>query len=771
MSLLKFKWMPFIIVLILFIQLISPLGSKNKAMAASATVEYRGMISYGGSMVGDFRVNGEQAFCIEHFKPTPPTNTPNKGISVYNNKKIAAALYWGWGGDKNIFGSDRERGVVVTSLVLSRIYTGVDAGGKSIPGYSKLYEKAMSEDVPNANINFSKSSINSSVSGNVQKTETNKFIADSSNKVSFNLPNEITLHNVTTGKNKTGGTVTLKGGDSFYLTAPLSYGKDFGTGALKGAMKELAPMVVAMKNSSYQTLSFGVFRDPLDTASFKANFEVRQKKITVQHKDKYNSALLEEQSYTRNIGSAYTFSPKSKITKGSNTYVPVSTSKFTGTLGNKDLSLTFWYNLQRTITIKHVDARDNKLLKTETETKLRGDKYSYSPKTNLKKGDYTYRPTSTAKKTGTVAGSNITLTFYYDVPLIETGLEKIQVYTAPAKDGLPVKVNLSKVNNYPATNGDMAEAKVNVALYQGSTKVASNAYTAKTLPKNIDFKVPANKLAVNQKNAYTVKIEGYSKNEIDVISDAAMITTDGYTSSERSLHTNNTSLSFTGVVMTEREIRKDMKVYNETLKVNLTKLKKEWTGYGFENPIDVIYTNDLGQKFSGEFDFYAPSSITDDTYLTYSKSGNRSKIMFEETSHKESKNQDVLTTTKRFEFPQVKVEKITGHLFSNDQVAKKDTRIKHPLIDGGRKFYTPIWGDIGTYELETKNIEPMGVHKVNVSMKQDFEIFASMYGHMDSPTREQDAIYLRPVNADDPDFPDNWTEEDKKAYFEWNKKR
>ncbi|MDA6365844.1 hypothetical protein OSK45_28695, partial [Escherichia coli] len=89
--------------------------------------------------------------------------------------------------------------------------------------------------------------INSSVSGNVQKTETNKFIADSSNKVSFNLPNEITLHNVTTGKNKTGGTVTLKGGDSFYLTAPLSYGKDFGTGALKGAMKELAPMVVAMK--------------------------------------------------------------------------------------------------------------------------------------------------------------------------------------------------------------------------------------------------------------------------------------------------------------------------------------------------------------------------------------------------------------------------------------------------------------------------------------------------------------------------------------------
>lgn len=770
MSLLKFKWMPFIIVLVLFIELISPLGSKNKAMAASATVEYRGMISYGGSMVGDFRVNGEQAFCIEHFKPTPPTNTPNKGISVYNNKKIAAALYWGWGGDKNIFGSDRERGVVVTSLVLSRIYTGVDAGGKSIPGYSQLYEKAMSEDVPNANINFSKSSINSSVSGNVQKTETNKFIADSSNKVSFNLPNEITLHNVTTGKNKTGGTVTLKGGDSFYLTAPLSYGKDFGTGALKGAMKELAPMVVAMKNSSYQTLSFGVFRDPLDTASFKANFEVRQKKITVQHKDKYNSALLEEQSYTRNIGSAYTFSPKSKITKGNNTYVPVSTSKLTGTLGNKDLSLTFWYNLQRTITIKHVDARDNKLLKTETETKLRGDKYSYSPKTNLKKGDYTYRPTSTAKKTGIVAGSNITLTFYYDVPLIETGLEKIQVYTAPAKDGLPVKVNLSKVNNYPATNGDMAEAKVNVALYQGSTKVASNAYTAKTLPKNIDFKVPANNLAVNQKNAYTVKIEGYSKNEIDVISDAASITTDGYTSSESSLNVNNTSLSYTGVIMTEREIRKNMVVYNESLQINIKKPERKITGYGFEYPVDVVYKSDLGQKFISKFDFYVPKSLID-TYLSYPVSNNLSKISFDETNHKESLGQSVLTTTKRFELPEVNIEKITGNLFTNSQVSGKDSRIKHEIIAGGRKLYTPIWGDLGTYQLEMKNAVPLGVHKINVSMKQNLEIYASMIGHMDSPTGKQDAIYLRPINADDPDFPDNWTEEDKKAYFEWNKKR
>jgi hypothetical protein len=39
---------------------------------------------------------------------------------------------------------------------------------------------------------------------------------------------------------------------------------------------------------------------------------------------------------------------------------------------------------------------------------------------------------------------------------------------------------------------------------------------------------------------------------------------------------------------------------------------------------------------------------------------------------------------------------------------------------------------------------------------------------MDSPTKKQDVIYLQPINGDDPLFPNNWTEEEKKIYFEWN---
>lgn len=34
--------------------------------------------------------------------------------------------------------------------------------------------------------------------------------------------------------------------------------------------------------------------------------------------------------------------------------------------------------------------------------------------------------------------------------------------------------------------------------------------------------------------------------------------------------------------------------------------------------------------------------------------------------------------------------------------------------DGGRKLYTPIWGDLETYQLEMKNPVPLGVHKINM---------------------------------------------------------
>lgn len=741
---------------------------RNVVNAAAPKVEYLGQARYGVDIVGKFRVNGKIAFCVDHAKATPPTGTGYGGGNPYKNEKIRAILYYGAGGPGDVVGTS-DAGIVATSLALDSVMNnGYNSKYERVPGYKKLMDHANAQDAPSTSAAFSKTTAKSSVSGNVQKSETIVFNADPRNSVNLSVPSGVTLH---VGKSSyTNRTVTIKGGQSFYLTAGLNYGKDVTFSNVKPSLGTYQSILFLPNSSHYQRLGQGLVTDPAPTRSLTVDFQVRQKKINVQHIDKHTNKLLTSESYTRNIGSSYSFSPKSSITQGSNKYLPVNNNKQSGTLGNSDITLKFFYNLERTITVKHVDARDNRLITSQSYKALRGTSYSYGPRTDLKKGNYTYRPVSTAKKTGTVGANNITLTFYYDVPLIKTGLEKIQIYTAPANQGLPVKVNLTKENIYPDTVGDMANAKINVSLYDGNTKIVSNAYTAKSLPKSIDFKIPSSYLKVNQKKAYTVKLEGFSKNEVDVISDAATLSTDGYTSAERSFNVkNNLSFNFTGAIMTEREIRKNMVVFNENLQVNLKKLEKKLTGYGFEYPIDVEYTNDLGQKFTSKFELYVPKSLID-SHLTYPVSNNTSKISFDETNHKESTIQTALNTTKRFELPEVNIEKRTGNLFSNSQVSGKDSRIKYEIIQGGRKLYTPIWGDLGDYPLEVRNVDPLGVHKINVSIEQYLNIVAYMYGHMDSMTGKKDAIYLRPINSDDPKYPDNWSAEDKKRFEQWNKK-
>ncbi len=232
---------------------------------------------------------------MEHAKPTPLTGSANDGGNIYDNKKIAAALYWGWNGTNNIF-TDRNQGIVVTSLVLSELYTGVPSGTNT-PGYAELMAHAQAEDVPDDTISFSSSSVNSSINGNEQRSETIIFNGDLKNTVSFKLPAEITFVNQTTGQVQAGGTVTIKGGDSFYLSAPLSYDADYHSGVLKGSMKEYAPILYKMTNSSLQSLVRGVEGDPLSTINFKVHFEAREGQIEVSKAGNNTSSLIPGATY------------------------------------------------------------------------------------------------------------------------------------------------------------------------------------------------------------------------------------------------------------------------------------------------------------------------------------------------------------------------------------------------------------------------------------------------------------------------------------------
>ena len=741
--------------------------------ARSAKIEYIGKVtSSTGSTVGRFKVNGQWAFCVDHAKTSPPSNTSYDSGSIYNNESIRAILYYGYGGIGNEIGTSNDAWVATTLALDSVMNNNDSAYRRKIPGYSILMDHAQKKDAPSTDASFSKSSVTSSVSGDRQVSETITFNADYRNSITLAVQSGTTI--VVDGKSYTNGNVTINGGQSFYITAPLDYSNNVVYSNIKPSLKIYQSILYMPTSSKYQRLGQGMEQDPPPIQNLSVEFKARQRNITVLHKNRHDGSILLQENDKKNIGSNYTYYPKNPLYKDGTTFIPESTNSKSGTVPNQDLTIEFWYNAQQNITIQHIDNRDGSIISQENEKKNRGEQYSYSPKNDLKKGDYTYRPISNQVQSGTVGNSDITIKFYYDVPLIKAGLKKIQIYTEQADKGLPVKVEIDKKYIYDENIADMSNSKIKLGLYDNSNnEVISKEFTAKTLPEMLDMTIPSTKLKKDSSKSYTLKIEGYDSNMVDVISNAMSLTTDGYTSSEKIIKVDSSkqdNLSYRGVVMTEREVGKNMKVYYETLDIPLERIKRMRTGYGVEVPLDLTYINEIGSNdLDFSFDFKAQDEIVDKSYIEYSSKNGVSTVALENTSKKSSTNNNVTISKQKFELQHINVEKRTGALFNDNQVNNQDSRIQYDLIDGGRKFYLPIWARIGDYQANVESTKDIGINKINVEIGYDINIYAHMYAHMDSESILDDAIILEPIDSDNPfpnGIPKGWTKENLDALNE-----
>ena len=741
--------------------------------ARSAKIEYIGKVtSSTGSTVGRFKVNGQWAFCVDHAKTSPPSNTSYDSGSIYNNESIRAILYYGYGGIGNEIGTSNDAWVATTLALDSVMNNNDSAYRRKIPGYSILMDHAQKKDAPSTDASFSKSSVTSSVSGDRQVSETITFNADYRNSITLAVQSGTTI--VVDGKSYTNGNVTINGGQSFYITAPLDYSNNVVYSNIKPSLKIYQSILYMPTSSKYQRLGQGMEQDPPPIQNLSVEFKARQRNITVLHKNRHDGSILLQENDKKNIGSNYTYYPKNPLYKDGTTFIPESTNSKSGTVPNQDLTIEFWYNAQQNITIQHIDNRDGSIISQENEKKNRGEQYSYSPKNDLKKGDYTYRPISNQVQSGTVGNSDITIKFYYDVPLIKAGLKKIQIYTEQADKGLPVKVEIDKKYIYDENIADMSNSKIKLGLYDNSNnEVISKEFTAKTLPEMLDMTIPSTKLKKDSSKSYTLKIEGYDSNMVDVISNAMSLTTDGYTSSEKIIKVDSSkqdNLSYRGVVMTEREVGKNMNVYYETLDIPLERIKRMRTGYGFEVPLDLTYINEIGSNdLDFSFDFKAQDEIVDKSYIEYSSKNGVSTVALENTSKNSSTKNNVTISKQKFELQHINVEKRTGALFNDNQVNNQDSRIQYDLIDGGRKFYLPIWARIGDYQANVESTKDIGINKINVEIGYDINIYAHMYAHMDSESILDDAIILEPIDSDNPfpnGIPKGWTKENLDALNE-----
>lgn len=99
-------------------------ASNLKNGISPLTVTYYEMVSYGQSTVGKFEVDGRMAFCAEHRQTTPAKGAPTGQATLNNNELVRKVLYYGYGGPEQLADMTGNYGWVMTSLGLSKAYTG-----------------------------------------------------------------------------------------------------------------------------------------------------------------------------------------------------------------------------------------------------------------------------------------------------------------------------------------------------------------------------------------------------------------------------------------------------------------------------------------------------------------------------------------------------------------------------------------------------------------------------------------------------------------------
>lgn len=265
-------------VILIVCMLIYPVMSNVLNAKAYTSFQYLGKIydkqgKYGDATVGNFLVDGQQAFCVEHDKLTPGNGTAFTE-NPYEDPQFAKALFYGYAGAKPWSGfKSTNNAIVVTSLALSVIYSGWDSiGGQNTGnrelGVNDFLDYINSQPLPDRTISFNQSVVNAKVQGNKQVTESMTMNGD--NAITITLPSNVTM--VRNGVSET-GQVTINGGDTFHFEAPLSVTGTWNTGAVYGNLPAYQPIVLTSSSSNLQDIGYlRVLTDPMHPTGFTVNW-------------------------------------------------------------------------------------------------------------------------------------------------------------------------------------------------------------------------------------------------------------------------------------------------------------------------------------------------------------------------------------------------------------------------------------------------------------------------------------------------------------------
>ena len=429
---------------------------------------------------------------------------------------------------------------------------------------------------------------------------------------------------------------------------------------------------------------------------------------------------------------------------------------------------------RRNVTENHLDKIEGKTILTNSFKMFDGESYSYIPKMDLtykwNNTAYPYTPESMDKQEGTVKGKDITFNFYYAHPIIDLGFKKVQIYTDKSDKGLPVKLqyDIGLLGNSTGWDNE----KVDIIINNKDTKkqVVKKTFTINELKNIVELKIPASTLKVDDNANYEALVLPNDKGNVYIQEEKDKISTNGYTSSEEQLNMKAAEVETTiykGVVMTEREIGKEVKKYYETLTLPTLKHGPVKSGYGIDLTKQITYKNDLKSSLIPIKAQYLVDNRLIDSYVEYPQKDNKATI-FAVTKSTVTSDDDTLQQV--VTLPKVYIEEKTGAVFSEEQKLAGDDRIQFNLKEGGNKLYVPIWIDkLGEYDIQFRSYDQIGANQVSFNIQDSINVKAYMYGYIGSDTINKDEILIEPVDPENP-YPDGlpvgWTEDDLSWFIE-----
>lgn len=262
----------------------------SRAMArasGSASLEVGKKVSYPGNLgnyaTHYFYVNGRLAYCLESMKGNPASGDYAYEV-LTSNANLQKALYYGYGGAGDLTGQympqfDADLRYVFTHLAASYFYCGTDAfHGCSMQdiidcGVWGYIEFLASQPEPiDPYISLSKSSLTASYDGTKQVTDKMTLNGDSRNYITLNLPKDVTFHNTNTGAEKTGGSVNVHGGTTFYFTAHTSVTTDWSTGEMYGSTSTAWKAIVVKTAEGKQDIGSYYEESQRNSVSFSVDW-------------------------------------------------------------------------------------------------------------------------------------------------------------------------------------------------------------------------------------------------------------------------------------------------------------------------------------------------------------------------------------------------------------------------------------------------------------------------------------------------------------------